>query len=58
MARVSVPVRRTWRERAIAGLLFVTMTPFAVPVSAQPAEDKASKMKEIKDRIPKRPSST
>jgi len=35
MARVSI--RRTWRERAIAGLLFVTMTPFAAPVSAQPA---------------------
>jgi phospholipase C len=35
MARVSV--RRTWRERAIAGVLFVTMTPFAAPVSAQPA---------------------
>jgi len=34
MARVSV--RRTWRERAVAGLLFVTLTPFAAPVSAQP----------------------
>ena len=33
MARVSV--RRTWRERAIAGMLFVTLTPFAAgPVSA------------------------
>src|SRR5579864_2731625 len=33
MARVSV--RRTWRERAIASLLFVTLTPFAAgPVSA------------------------
>jgi phospholipase C len=27
--------RRTWRERAIAGLLFVTLTQFAAPVSAQ-----------------------
>jgi phospholipase C len=35
MARVSV--RRTWRERAIAGVLFVTMTPFAAPVSTQAA---------------------
>ena len=34
MARVSV--RRTWRERAVAGMLFVTLTPFAAgPVSAQ-----------------------
>jgi phospholipase C len=34
MARVSV--RRTWRERAIASLLFVTLTPFAAgPVSAR-----------------------
>ncbi len=34
MARVSV--RRTWRERAIAGMLFVTLTPFAAgPVSAR-----------------------
>jgi phospholipase C len=32
--------RRTWRERAIAGLLFVTITPFATPVSAHtPGKD-------------------
>jgi phospholipase C len=32
---VRVSVRRTWRERAIASLLFVTLTPFAAgPVSA------------------------
>src|ERR1700757_252107 len=39
MARVSV--RRTWRERAIASLLFVTLTPFAAgPVSAHtPGKD-------------------
>src|ERR1700722_19389472 len=39
MARVSV--RRTWRERAIASLLFVTLTPFAAgPVSTHiPAKD-------------------
>ena len=39
MARVSV--RRTWRERAIASLLFVTLTPFAAgPVSAHtPGQD-------------------
>jgi phospholipase C len=39
MARVSV--RRTWRERAIASLLFVTLTPFAAgPVSARtPGQD-------------------
>ena len=42
MVRVSVPVRRTWQERVIAGLLFVTMTPFAAPVSAQPAGNKGS----------------
>src|SRR5215472_1286361 len=42
MARVCVSVRRTWRERAIAGLLFVTMTPFAAPVSAQPTGHKGS----------------
>src|ERR1700719_4102075 len=37
---VRVSVRRTWRERAVAGLLFVTLTPFAAPVSAQPGKDK------------------
>ena len=37
---VRVSVRRTWRERAVAGLLFVTLTPFAAPLSAQPGKDK------------------
>jgi len=37
---VRVSVRRTWRERAVAGLLFVTLTPFAAPVSAQPGKGK------------------
>lgn len=38
---VRVSVRRTWRERAIASLLFVTLTPFAAgPVSARtPGQD-------------------
>jgi phospholipase C len=38
---VRVSVRRTWRERAIASLLFVTLTPFAAgPVSAHtPGKD-------------------
>jgi len=37
---VRVSVRRTWQERAVAGLLFVTLTPFAAPLSAQPGKDK------------------
>jgi phospholipase C len=47
---VRVSVRRTWRERAVAGLLFVTLTPFAAPVSAQPGKDKDEDKKEKNEK--------